>query len=59
MRISSIIFFGVTLGLLLIFSCISLNAPKYYNELETVSNTNVNSNFDSKHVIVLRDRRPL
>jgi hypothetical protein len=53
MRSSSIIIFGVLSAILLIFSCIALNAPKFYNELAVSSS---NTQLDSKPAIVLRDR---
>lgn len=52
MNISSIIVVGITLGTLLIVSCISLNASKYYNEMEVVPSVEL----DIKSKIVLRDR---
>jgi hypothetical protein len=48
----SIIIFGILSGILLIFSCIALNAPKFYNELVVNSDTHL----VSKPTLVLRDR---
>lgn len=57
MNISSIIVVGITLGTLLIVSCISLNASKYYNEVEINEMEVVPSvELDIKSKIVLRDR---
>lgn len=52
MTSSSIIMFGILFAILLIFSCISLNAARFYNELEVSSYINL----ASKPKIVLRDR---
>jgi hypothetical protein len=49
---SSIIIFGILAAILLIFSCITLNAPKFYNELETTSSPQLLL----KPQLVLRDR---
>lgn len=48
----SIIIFGILSAILLILSCITLNASKFYNELEVSSNIRL----DSKPTLVLRDR---
>jgi len=52
MNSGSIIMFGVLSGILLILSCITLNAAKFYNELETSTRTHL----VSKSTLVLRDR---
>lgn len=52
MNIGSIIMVGITLGALLIVSCISLNASKYYNEMEVLPSVKL----DIKPKVVLRDR---
>ena len=52
MRTNSIIIFGLLSAILLIFSCIALNAPKFYNELEL----NTDTHLVSKARLVLRDR---
>ena len=52
MSSSSIIIFGVLSAILLIFSCITLNAARFYNELEMSSSTHL----VSKPTLVLRDR---
>ena len=52
MSSSSIIIFGILSAILLILSCITLNAPKFYNELELNSGTHL----VSKPTLVLRDR---
>jgi hypothetical protein len=53
MRSSSIIIFGILSAILLIFSCITLNASKFYNELAVSSST---AQLDSKPTVLLRDR---
>ena len=52
MRNSSIIIFGILSALLLILSCISLNAPSFYNEIQM----NTKTDLVSKRVLLLRDR---
>ncbi|CAA6817718.1 MAG: Unknown protein [uncultured Sulfurovum sp.] len=52
MKIGSIITMGISLGTLLIFSCISLNASQFYSKVEIASSIK----FNSKPEIVLRDR---
>ena len=52
MTSSSIIIFGIFSAMLLIFSCITLNASKFYNELETGTSTHL----VLKPKLVLRDR---
>ena len=51
MSSASIIVFGIFSAVLLILSCITFNASRFYNELE-VSNTNL----VLKPTLVLRDR---
>ncbi len=52
MSSSSIIIFGILSAILLIFSCITLNASRFYNELEVGSSITL----VSKPTLVLRDR---
>lgn len=52
MSSSSIIIFGILSAILLIFSCITLNAASFYNELEL----SANSELVLKPTLVLRDR---
>jgi len=53
-RIGSIIVSGMVSAVLLIFSCISLNAARYYSELDL----NDASSLVLKPTLVLRDRTP-
>lgn len=53
MTIGSIIIFGILSAILLVFSCILLNAPKFYNELSS----NTNRELVLKPQMVLRDRQ--
>ena len=53
MSSSSIIIFGVFSAILLILSCITFNAARFYNELEKVPNT---THLVSKPTLILRDR---
>ena len=55
MKVSSIIISGVFATVLLIFSCISLNAARYYSEL----GFNDEISLTLKPTIVLRDRTSL
>ena len=52
MSSGSIIIFGIFSAILLILSCITLNAAKFYNELEISTSTHL----VSKPTLVLRDR---
>ena len=52
MSSGSIIIFGIFSAILLIFSCLTLNAPKFYNELEM----NTANHLVLKPTLVLRDR---
>ena len=52
MTVNSIISFGISSALLLIFSCILLKAPKLYSELSS----NINSELVVKPKILLSDR---
>ena len=54
MNSSTIIIFGMIFSVLLIFSCISLNAGKYYSELGLENE----DTFYAKPTIVLKDRNP-
>ena len=53
MSSGSIIMFGILSGILLILSCITLNAARFYNELEMSSDTHLVS---KPTTLVLRDR---
>ena len=52
MSSGSIIIFGILSAILLILSCITLNASRFYNELESSTSTHL----VSKPTLVLRDR---
>jgi hypothetical protein len=52
MSSGSIIIFGIFSAVLLILSCITLNAASFYNELEI----SIHSPLVSKTTLVLRDR---
>lgn len=54
MRIGSIVVSGMVSAVLLIFSCISLNAARYYSELDL----NDELSLVLKPTLVLRDRTP-
>jgi len=54
MSINSIIIFGVFSAILLIFSCIILQAPKLYTELNRSTYTHTHTVL--KNTLVLRDR---
>lgn len=54
MRRRSILLVGVTLAILLIFSCIILNAPNYYHELHRVPSADL----ESQPEIILYNRTP-
>ena len=54
MKVHSIIISGTLAGILLIFSCISLNTSRFYNELEV---TTPSIHLVSKPTFVLRDRQ--
>jgi len=57
MSSSSIIIFGIFSAILLIFSCIVLQAPRLYSEFELNRCTaSIHANTSFKHTIVLRDR---
>jgi hypothetical protein len=56
MSTSSIIIFGVVSAILLIFSCIIIQAPKLYPEFELKRSTYVPSPITLKETIMLRDR---
>ncbi len=54
MRDSSMILFGTLFSVLLIFSCITLNASRFYTEMET--NSKLNIYLVAKPIMALRDR---
>ena len=54
---SSIIIFGIFSAILLIFSCIVLQAPRLYSEFElNQGSTSVHTDTSQKPTIALRDR---
>jgi len=56
MTISSIVMFGIFSAMLLIFSCIILQAPKLYPEFELKRTNYTHSEVMLKDKLVLRDR---
>jgi len=56
MSINSIIIFGIFSAILLIFSCMILQAPKLYTEFELNRSTYTHTHTVLKHSLVLRDR---
>ena len=58
MSINSIIIFGIFSAILLIFSCIILQAPKLYTEFELNRSTYTHTHTHTilKHTLILRDR---
>jgi len=54
---NSIIIFGIFSAILLIFSCVVLQAPRLYSEFElNRRTTSLHIDTSQKHTIVLRDR---
>lgn len=53
MSSGSIIIFGILSAILLILSCITFNASRFYNELEV---TPITTHLVSKPTVILRDR---
>jgi len=56
MNTSSIIIFGILSAILLIFSCIVLQAAKLYPEFELKRNNTTYTHTTLKDTLVLRDR---
>ena len=56
MSSSSIIMFGILFAMVLILFCITLNAPKFYNELEFGNSPFVPLETTLKSTVVLQDR---
>lgn len=56
MSSSSIIMFGILFAMVLILFCITLNAPKFYNELELSNSNYLPLETTLTSTIVLQDR---
>jgi len=58
MSATTIIIFGISFAILLIFSCIVLQAPRLYSEVELArSSILVQTHTPFNETLVLRDRR--